>query len=94
MVYWVEFGNGVRERASESLTDTRKYVRNYLDFKKAVGKTIPFAVIYESKFSERPVGMIETKKNGFAWVKNGKSSYLSKDGTVKRTSKDWHPFGL
>lgn len=95
MVYWVEFGNGVRERAYDSLTKTRKHVRDYMDFKKAVDRTIPYAVIYESKNAETPVGIIETKKNGFAWVRNGKSSYLGKDGVVRK-AKDgqWHPFGL
>lgn len=105
MAYWIQYG-GIRERAYDSLTKTRKSVIAYMELKHGMpqAKQYDWIAIYDSKNSESPVGIVEMKIkgstiSGFIWSHNGTISILNKDGTLRtrynrNKGSKWLPFGL
>lgn len=80
MVYWIEFGNGFRERGKDSLVKTRRYAVSVLEGNRG----LPYAYIFPSKDSMTMEGVISTH-DGLVWFskKSRKWYDVRKDGTLR-----------
>lgn len=79
MVYWVEFGNGFRERGYDTIVKTRRYAKDILE-----NTSWTHADIYASKDAMVMEGVISRYGKGFKYFsKKSKRWYLiRKNGTL------------
>lgn len=79
MVYWIEFGDGFRERGYDSLPATRRYIMKIL--KEGVAK------IYTSKNSSDPIEtIVKNIPTGifYTWSSRSGSKPILNNGALKQ----------
>lgn len=88
MVYWVEYGNGFREKSNKtSISKVREEIIGIMGTR--YYKNSEVVKIFDSRYSDRPIGQVYKRSGGpdmytFWWVGKGKKYvHLYKNGKLR-----------